>query len=122
IIPITHICLNVLLFPHHTTASFTYYSPITPQSLLFIIPPSHRMGNTTDVNLNITLDINDIISNNSDVTEGGEWRPPSCISRHRVAVIIPYRDRFSHLKVLLHYLIPLLKRQQIHFRIFIVEQ
>ncbi|BFZ25366.1 hypothetical protein BsWGS_28405 [Bradybaena similaris] len=100
-------------------------TPLAPRTDLLQmcgIHPPDLVGNTTDVNLNITLDINDIISNNSDVLEGGEWRPPSCISRHRIAVIIPYRDRFSHLKVLLHYLIPLLKRQQIHFRIFVVEQ
>ncbi|XP_059144042.1 beta-1,4-galactosyltransferase 3-like isoform X2 [Physella acuta] len=82
----------------------------------------YLVGNSTDVNLNITVDINDIIREHKDVRTGGEWKPDSCISRHRVAVIIPYRDRWNHLKVLLHYLIPTLKRQLIHFKIFVVEQ
>ncbi|XP_059144059.1 beta-1,4-N-acetylgalactosaminyltransferase bre-4-like isoform X4 [Physella acuta] len=84
--------------------------------------PGSLVGNSTDVNLNITVDINDIIREHKDVRTGGEWKPDSCISRHRVAVIIPYRDRWNHLKVLLHYLIPTLKRQLIHFKIFVVEQ
>ncbi|KAK6985644.1 beta-1 4-N-acetylgalactosaminyltransferase bre-4 [Biomphalaria glabrata] len=84
--------------------------------------PASLVGNTTDVNLNISVNIDVINELHSDVRMGGEWRPPSCISRHRVAIIIPYRDRWNHLKVLLHYLIPTLKRQQIHFRIFVVEQ
>ncbi|CAL1538517.1 unnamed protein product [Lymnaea stagnalis] len=82
----------------------------------------YLVGNTTDVNLNISVDFEASVKEHSDVLPGGEWRPSSCISRHRVAIIIPYRDRWNHLKVLLHYLLPTLKRQQIHFRIFVVEQ
>ena len=39
-----------------------------------------------------------------------------------MAVIIPFRDRDAHLIALLRHLIPLLQRQLIHFRIFVVEQ
>ncbi|XP_035826212.1 uncharacterized protein LOC101859900 [Aplysia californica] len=84
--------------------------------------PPELVGSISGVNLSLELDINEVMRGHSDVMEGGEWRPSTCISRHRVAIIVPYRDRWSHLKVLLYYLIPILKRQQIHFRIFVVEQ
>ena len=57
-----------------------------------------------------------------DLLPGGQWRPSRCLARHTVAIVVPYRDRWDHLKLLLHYLLPILKRQQIHFRIFVVEQ
>ena len=53
---------------------------------------------------------------------GGMWKPSTCMSRHHVAIIIPYRDRYNHLRILLHFLIPILQRQLVKFRIFVVEQ
>jgi len=56
------------------------------------------------------------------VLAGGEWKPSWCQSSTRLAVVIPFRDRDSHLKVMLRHLIPILQRQLVHFRIFVVEQ
>jgi len=53
---------------------------------------------------------------------GGEWKPADCVARYRMAVIIPFRDRDYNLRALLRHLIPILRRQYIHFRIFVVEQ
>ncbi|XP_046668811.1 beta-1,4-N-acetylgalactosaminyltransferase bre-4-like [Homalodisca vitripennis] len=53
---------------------------------------------------------------------GGSWRPPDCTPRHTVAVVIPYRDRWEQLLTLLYYLHPLLQRQQLQYRVFVVEQ
>ncbi|GFR87206.1 beta-1,4-galactosyltransferase 1 [Elysia marginata] len=86
------------------------------------IIPLELVGNNTHVNLTMPLDFDDIMAENANVLNGGEWAPLDCVSRHRVAFVIPYRDRWSHLKTLLHHLIPVLKRQQIHFRMFVVEQ
>jgi len=58
----------------------------------------------------------------SGMTEGGHWEPSECVARQRTAIIIPFRDRRRHLHILLHYLIPVMKRQQIEFRIFVIEQ
>ncbi|KAL1447056.1 hypothetical protein WDU94_005566, partial [Cyamophila willieti] len=58
----------------------------------------------------------------ANVSFGGEWRPPQCESRHLVAVVIPFRDRASHLLTLLHHLHPILQRQLLHYKIFVVEQ
>ncbi|VVC36779.1 Hypothetical protein CINCED_3A013088 [Cinara cedri] len=53
---------------------------------------------------------------------GGSWAPEDCKARHSVCIIIPYRDRKDHLWTLLYRLIPVLKRQQLDFKIFVVEQ
>lgn len=57
-----------------------------------------------------------------DVSSGGEWKPEGCVAYSRVAVVIPCRDRESHLRVLLRHLVPILKRQMVHFRIFVADQ
>ena len=57
-----------------------------------------------------------------EVEPGGYWKPKDCYARDRVAIIIPFRDRQSHLNILLKYLHPFLQRQQIEYRIFVVEQ
>ena len=63
-----------------------------------------------------------IAAANPDLSPGGRWRPSHCHSAHKVAIIIPYRDRPAHLHVLLAHLHPLLQRQQIDYRIVVVEQ
>jgi len=57
-----------------------------------------------------------------DVLLGGEWRPAVCEANTHLAVIIPCRDRDVHLRILLRHFIPVLQRQLVHFRIFVVEQ
>lgn len=52
----------------------------------------------------------------------GSWTPKNCTALHRVAIIIPYRDRQEHLATLLYTLHPLLQRQLIEYRIYVVEQ
>jgi len=58
----------------------------------------------------------------TELSLGGSWAPLSCIARHRVAVIIPFRDRQLHLRTLLAILHPMLQRQMLHYTIFVVEQ
>ncbi|VDK43914.1 unnamed protein product [Anisakis simplex] len=53
---------------------------------------------------------------------GGHGMPSGCRARHRVAIIVPYRDRETHLRVLLHNLHSLLMKQQLDYAIFVVEQ
>jgi len=64
----------------------------------------------------------EIEMNYSNVRSGGQWSPSHCRARHRVAVIIPYRDRFEHLVTLLYYLHPILQRQELDYKIFVSEQ
>uniref|UniRef100_A0A7I4Y502 Beta-1,4-N-acetylgalactosaminyltransferase n=1 Tax=Haemonchus contortus TaxID=6289 RepID=A0A7I4Y502_HAECO len=57
-----------------------------------------------------------------EVKPGGEWKPSECKARHKVAIIIPFRDRQSHLTRLLDFLIPILQRQRLDFRFIVTEQ
>lgn len=58
----------------------------------------------------------------TDVKPGGRGYPADCVARHRVALVIPFRDRPQHLQALLYNLHPMLLRQQIDYQVFVVEQ
>ncbi|XP_071958147.1 beta-1,4-galactosyltransferase 6-like [Antedon mediterranea] len=53
---------------------------------------------------------------------GGHWKPTDCLPRWKVAIIIPFRDRYSHLPIFLKHIIPMLHRQKLEFGIFVIEQ
>ena len=53
---------------------------------------------------------------------GGVGYPEACTARYRVAIIIPYRNREEHLKILLHHLHPVLQRQELHYGIYVINQ
>jgi hypothetical protein len=57
-----------------------------------------------------------------DLELGGHSQPEVCHARHKVAVIVPYRDRDSHLRMFLHNLHAVLRKQQLDYAIFIAEQ
>ncbi|MCL4132403.1 UNVERIFIED_CONTAM: hypothetical protein GTU68_040462, partial [Idotea baltica] len=73
------------------------------------------------VHLNIpSLEVQD--QSHEELAPGGHFRPSDCQSRHKVALIVPFRDRERHMEIFLYNLIPFLEKQQIEFNIFIVEQ
>ncbi|XP_023181985.1 beta-1,4-galactosyltransferase 2-like isoform X2 [Xiphophorus maculatus] len=47
--------------------------------------------------------------------QGGRYRPSSCVAKQKVAVIIPFRNRYEHLTHWLYYLHPVLMRQQLDY-------
>ncbi|XP_049546433.1 beta-1,4-galactosyltransferase 1-like [Anopheles darlingi] len=53
---------------------------------------------------------------------GGQYTPPDCTARNRVAIIVPYRDREHHLPIFLKNLHQFLMKQQLDYGIYIVEQ
>ncbi|CAK8674838.1 beta-1,4-galactosyltransferase 4-like [Clavelina lepadiformis] len=53
---------------------------------------------------------------------GGAYLPPYCTSRWKVAIIIPFRDRDTHLQYFLQYMHPTLQRQELDYRIYIINQ
>lgn len=53
---------------------------------------------------------------------GGKWKPANCVARHRVAIIIPYKNRLDNLNSFLFHMHPFLQRQELEYRIFVVEQ
>ncbi|XP_071137236.1 beta-1,4-N-acetylgalactosaminyltransferase bre-4-like [Mytilus edulis] len=56
------------------------------------------------------------------VQNGGRGKPSTCYPRHRVAIIIPYRNRESHLRTFLYNIHPILNRQELDYGIYVVEQ
>lgn len=53
---------------------------------------------------------------------GGRWFPSHCVANHRVALVVPYRNRMSNLQVFLHHIHPFLQRQLIDYGVYIIEQ
>ncbi|XP_015830586.3 beta-1,4-galactosyltransferase 2 [Nothobranchius furzeri] len=53
---------------------------------------------------------------------GGRYKPPDCISKQKVAIIIPFRHRHEHLTHWLYYVHPNLIRQQLHYGIYVINQ
>ena len=56
------------------------------------------------------------------VKSGGSGRPENCIPRHRVALIVPFRDREPQLAQFLRHIHPILLRQLLDYRIFLIQQ
>lgn len=72
--------------------------------------------------LSLPPTLEEIKEKNPLVTPGGHYHPPDCEPRHHTAIVIPYRNRMSHLRTLLYHLHPFLQRQQIQYGIYIVHQ
>jgi len=56
------------------------------------------------------------------VENGGRGKPSHCISRHRVGIIIPFRNRESQLRTFLLNIHPFLHIQELDYGIFVIEQ
>ncbi|XP_050677507.1 beta-1,4-galactosyltransferase 1-like [Leptidea sinapis] len=56
------------------------------------------------------------------IKEGGEYAPLECKPKYSTAIIVPYRDRAEHLRGFLVHMHTFLRRQHIHYRIYVVEQ
>ena len=57
-----------------------------------------------------------------NVSYGGQFQPKTCIARHKIAMIVPYRDRPEILRHFLFHTHQILQRQQIDYHIFVCEQ
>lgn len=66
--------------------------------------------------------LNQTKTTNRYTEENGFFRPKFCLPQHKVAIIIPYRDREQHLYILLKHLHGLLQRQLLFYKIFVIEQ
>ncbi|OCU00584.1 beta-1,4-galactosyltransferase 1 [Xenopus laevis] len=63
-----------------------------------------------------------IISQNPNIQHGGRSRPQHCMAQQKIAIIIPFRNRKSHLRTWLYYMHPFLQRQQADYGVYVVEQ
>uniref|UniRef100_A0A4W5L775 Beta-1,4-galactosyltransferase n=1 Tax=Hucho hucho TaxID=62062 RepID=A0A4W5L775_9TELE len=84
--------------------------------------PSPLLVGPVSVRLSSPLSLEEIRERNPLVLPGGRYSPPDCEPRHHTAIVVPYRNRQTHLRALLYHLHPFLQRQQIHYSIYIVQQ
>ncbi|CAL8099734.1 unnamed protein product [Calicophoron daubneyi] len=62
-----------------------------------------------------------ILSKHPDVCQGS-WIPRGCIPQQKIAVLVPYRDRGLHLRLLLFRLHDVLAHQRVAYSIYVIEQ
>ncbi|KAH3868168.1 beta-1,4-galactosyltransferase 4-like [Dreissena polymorpha] len=70
----------------------------------------------TDLPLNV-LNTHDFLP----VKKGGFYEPENCEPLTRTVIIIPYRNREQHLKIIINNLHRILQRQQLKYGIFVIE-
>lgn len=68
-----------------------------------------------------SLKLQDVEMENKGMSKG-VYKPPDCIARESVAILIPHRGRERHLLYLMHHLHPFLQRQQLHYAIYVIQQ
>uniref|UniRef100_A0A1A9ZPC3 Beta-1,4-N-acetylgalactosaminyltransferase n=1 Tax=Glossina pallidipes TaxID=7398 RepID=A0A1A9ZPC3_GLOPL len=73
---------------------------------------------------NITLESLDVVEEQLGplLESGGAFKPKDCNAKHHVAIVVPFRDRYAHLSIFLRNMHPFLMKQNITYRIFIIEQ
>lgn len=86
---------------------------------LFYLNETEHSSSTNNLLLNVSN--KSYGSDGVRIELGGHWKPKECKSNFKIAIIIPYRDRLIQLKVLIYYLHLILQRQQLDYRIFVVE-
>ncbi|KAG0695241.1 Beta-1,4-galactosyltransferase 1 [Chionoecetes opilio] len=96
--------------------------PVCPE-----IPPGLQGHLNVDLDFLEKLRLEDVLQQLSWVSPGGTWSPVHdplhpCLPRHKVAVVLPYRDRLHHLIILLSWLHPILRRQQLEYTVYVAEQ
>ncbi len=69
------------------------------------------------------MTMSDVVNALSDQTIefGGSWAPPNCTPGHRVAILVPYRNRLEHLKAFLLNMHPLFAKYKIAYKIYLIE-
>lgn len=66
--------------------------------------------------------IQELLSRFNWLKLGGHYVPTECQTNNRVAIIIPYRSRAKQLLLFLQHMHPFLKKQQVEYMIFVIEQ
>jgi len=87
-----------------------------------MIPPGLRGPIKVTLPAEVPPSMEEVESRFPNLLPGGRSRPRNCTARHRVAIIVPYRDRELHLRTFLLNIHSFLSRQMLDYGVFIVEQ
>lgn len=82
----------------------------------------HLQGQDSLLSCDVEVLVEEEIVKKNNIQEGGSWKPKECQSRYRVAIIVPFRNRSRNLQQFLSHMHPFLTRQQLNYRIVVVEQ
>ncbi|KAK2828576.1 hypothetical protein Q5P01_019610 [Channa striata] len=93
----------------------------TPPTKVECPQESPLLQGAVNLSFESSLTMKDVERENKEVTEG-EYKPPGCVARQSVAILIPHRNRERHLLYLMHHLHPFLQRQQLHYAIYVIQQ
>ncbi|KAF5399781.1 N-acetyllactosaminide 3-alpha-galactosyltransferase [Paragonimus heterotremus] len=83
--------------------------------------PTTKRLTLSRIDIDVAPTYLDILRLHPDVCNGS-WAPRECLTRQKIAVLIPFRDRELHLRLLLHRLHSVLQHQLIAYKIYVVEQ
>ncbi|KAJ8000983.1 hypothetical protein DPEC_G00186100 [Dallia pectoralis] len=84
--------------------------------------PSPLLEGPITIEFSTPVSLLSVRKENPHLKKGGRYKPDDCIALQKVAVIIPFRNRERHLKFWLHYLHPLLQRQQQDYAVYVIMQ
>lgn len=107
-----HFVISLNKFHKKNTASKLDLCPNTSQKLVGELVPYLNETN---------LDIFDEQFKNG-FESGGYYKPADCISRDRIAILVPVRNRAEQIPIFLKNLQPMLMRQLIEYQIFFIHQ
>jgi hypothetical protein len=104
--------------------NFTQPDPITYQSLPYCQYSNFNNDSSYRVTIDTKVSSFSIIEKHhaNDLHVGGHWFPTTCRAEQRLAIILCYRNREIHLKLYLNNIHSFLKKQQLDYTIFIVNQ
>ena len=83
-----------------------------------MIPPGLH-GTVKTITNDVPETLEELESVFPDLFPGGRFHPSECTSRHRVAIIVPYRDREDHLRTFLLNIHKFLRPQQLDYAIYL---
>ncbi|KAI8432304.1 hypothetical protein MSG28_004724 [Choristoneura fumiferana] len=128
------IFLIVLLHPDMNGRRSYEYIPKEAilDNLYYAVTKSFKLNNSTnecdyrdivfdDTTLSPSLKDGDL-DDGHKIRAGGECAPLECRPKFSTAIVVPYRNRPEQLHDFLIYMHTFLRRQQIHYRIYVIEQ
>ncbi|XP_041916860.1 beta-1,4-galactosyltransferase 1 [Alosa sapidissima] len=84
--------------------------------------PSPLLVGPLRIEFSSPVSLDTVRHENTELHEGGRYTPPDCVALQKVAIIIPFRNRDEHLKFWLYYLHPILRRQQLDYGVYVINQ
>ncbi|KAL1023684.1 hypothetical protein UPYG_G00044540 [Umbra pygmaea] len=97
-------------------------TPVVDEKSNICPDPSPLLEGPLRIEFSTPVSLDTVKKENPKLQEGGRYKPADCVALQKVAVIIPFRHREEHLRFWLHYLHPILQRQQLDYGVYVINQ